>query len=72
MGKSCSLCKMFIRYFSYFSFGFEDMVLVLIAPVPGHCLLVTFKERENVTAIVNVFSNLLSYRLGYALFAHIC
>ena len=55
LGKNCSLCRMFIRNFSNFSFGFEDMVWVLIASVPGHCSLVTFKERENVIAIVNVF-----------------
>ena len=24
------------------NFGFEGRILVLIAPVPGHCLLVTF------------------------------
>ena len=25
-------------------FGFEDLIWVLIAPVPDHCSLVTFKE----------------------------
>ena len=36
-----SLCILTIRYFSYFPFGFEGGILVLIAPVPGHCILDT-------------------------------
>ena len=36
----CSLCILTICYFSYF--GFEGGICVLIALVPGHCILVTF------------------------------
>ena len=36
-----SLCILTICYFSYFSFGFEGGIWVLIDPFPGHCKLVT-------------------------------
>ena len=38
----CSLCILTICNFSYFPFGFEGGILLLIVPVPGHCILVTF------------------------------
>ena len=38
----CSLCFMIICNFSYFPFWFEGGIWVLIIPVPGHCILVTF------------------------------
>ena len=37
----CSLCILTICNFSYFPFGFEGGTLVLIDPVPGHCILAT-------------------------------
>ena len=39
-----SLCIMSICNFSYSHFGFEGGIWVLIAPVSGHCLLVTFSH----------------------------
>ena len=36
----CFLCIMSFCNFSYFPFCFEGRIWVLIAPVPGHCLLV--------------------------------
>ena len=38
----CSLCIMSICNLSYFPFSFEGGIWVLIAPVPGPCILVTF------------------------------
>ena len=38
-----SLCTMPICYFECFPFDFEGGTLVLIAPVPGHCLSFTFQ-----------------------------
>ena len=44
LGKSCplGLCIMSIFNFSYFLFGFEGGLWILIASVPCHCLLVVF------------------------------
>ena len=36
----CSLCILTIFNFSYFPSGYEGWICVLIAPVPGHCMLV--------------------------------
>ena len=40
----CSPCKkiQYICNFSYFLFGFEGWIWVLIASVPDHCILFTF------------------------------
>ena len=38
----CSHCILSICNFSYSPFGFDSGVWFLIAPVPVHCLLVTF------------------------------
>ena len=38
----CSLCIMSVCNFSYFPFGFEGRIWVLITPVPGHCFIFTF------------------------------
>ena len=38
----CSLCILNICNFCISCFGFERGIWVLIAPVPGHCILVTF------------------------------
>ena len=38
----CSFCILTVCIFCYFRFGFEDGIWVLIAPVPCHCILVTF------------------------------
>ena len=38
----CLHCNLSICNFSFFPFGFESGVWFLIAPVPIHCLLVTF------------------------------
>ena len=54
LGKSCSLglpydffvfCQI-KRVFVISRFGFEGMIWVLIAPVPGHFILVTLKSRH--------------------------
>ena len=37
-----SLCILTICNFSYASFGFEGGICVMVAPVPGLCILVTF------------------------------
>ena len=37
----CSLCISTICYFSYFPFGFEGWIWVLIASVPGLCIRFT-------------------------------
>ena len=42
----CSHCILTICSFSYFQFGFEGVIWGLIAPVPGHCILVTFKNQH--------------------------
>ena len=44
LGKSCSrsLRILPICNFSYFPFCFKGGILVLIAPVPSHCILVNF------------------------------
>ena len=42
----CYLCVLTICNFSYSRFGFEGGIRVLIAPVPGRCILVTFSEEE--------------------------
>ena len=40
-----SIDHMFSLYFDYFShFGFEVGIWVLISPVPGLCILVTFSD----------------------------
>ena len=44
----CSLCILTICNFSYFPFGFEDRICVLIAPVPGHCILFTFRKESSL------------------------
>ena len=36
------LCILTICNFSYIRFGFDGSIWVLIAPVPGQCILVTF------------------------------
>ena len=42
-----SVDHMFSLYFDYFShFGFEVGIWVLIAPVPGLCILVTFTVKK--------------------------
>ena len=38
----CSLCILTICIFSYFPFGFEGWICVLIASIPGLCILFTF------------------------------
>ena len=38
---SLSFCNI-----SYFRFGFEGRIWVLIAPVPGHCLLIALIRHE--------------------------
>ena len=38
----CSLCILSICNSSYFPFGFEGGIWVLIAPVTGLCILVTY------------------------------
>ena len=43
----CSPCILSICNFSYFPFGFESGVCFFIAPVPVHCLLVTFKHGDD-------------------------
>ena len=40
----CSLCILTICNFIFFSFCFHGGILVLIAPVPSHCILVTFSH----------------------------
>ena len=40
----CSLCSLTLCTFSYSRFRFEGGIWVLIAPVLGHCLLVTFTD----------------------------
>ena len=43
----CSLCNLTIYAILVISrFGFEGGIWVLIAPVPGHCILVTFIIRK--------------------------
>ena len=39
-----SLCILSICNFRISLFGFEGRIWVLIAPVPGHCLIVSFKS----------------------------
>ena len=39
----CSLCSISICNSSRFQFWSEGMTLVLIAPVPGHCLTFTLR-----------------------------
>ena len=50
-GKRCSLGLPYVLFVLYLfeslvisRFGFEGRILVLIAPVPGHCLVVTFAK----------------------------
>ena len=55
-GAAHSIDHMFSLYFDYLlfiivRFGFEGGVGVLIAPVPDHCLLVSFKVRFRVTVV---------------------
>ena len=38
----CSLCILTICNFSYFPFWFRGRDWILIIPVPGNCILVTF------------------------------
>ena len=38
----CSLRIISVCNFSYFPFRFEGRIWDLIAPIPGHCLLVSF------------------------------
>ena len=40
----CTLCVLTVCYFSYFPFWVSGRDLGLIAQVPGHCLLFTFKS----------------------------
>ena len=40
----CSLCVLTICTLSYSRFSIEGWISVLIAPVTGHCLLVTFTD----------------------------
>ena len=40
----CSLCDLTICNFSYFPFWFWGWIWVLIASVPGLCILLTFKH----------------------------
>ena len=47
----CTLCIVTNCSLSYFPFGFEGGILVLIAPVPGHCILVTFSTIWNVKTV---------------------
>ena len=42
----CSLCILTISRFSYFLFGFEGLIWVLIAPVPDFCILVAYKINQ--------------------------
>ena len=57
MGKSCSfgyvniffiLC-LFVMIFVVSHFSFEGGTVVLIVPVPGHCLPLTINEKEEET-----------------------
>ena len=50
----CSLCILTICNFSYCisCFGFKGRIWVLIAPVPGHCILVTYSNDKAVMLIV--------------------
>ena len=38
------LCILTIGNLVIFSFSFEGLILVLISPVPGHCIHVTFRN----------------------------
>ena len=48
---TCSPCVLTICNFSYFRSGFEGRIWVLIAPVPGNWLLVTF----GITGVYIIF-----------------
>ena len=48
------LCFKSTCYFSFFPhFGFEGVTVVLIAPVPGHCLHFTFNEAYALNILGN-------------------
>ena len=48
----CSVCIFTVCNFSYFLFGFECWIRVLIAPNPGLCILFTFcLEQEHIEHI---------------------
>ena len=49
----CSLCMLSICKFSYFPFGFEGWILVLIASVPGLSILFTLRLRVNKDCLRN-------------------
>ena len=40
----CSLCMLTFVILIISRFGFERGIWVVIDPVPGHCILVTFKK----------------------------
>ena len=45
----CSLCNLSICNISYFCFGFESWICVLIASVPDLCILFAFKCKISYT-----------------------
>ena len=50
----CSLCVMSICILVVYHFGLEGGTLVLIPPVPGHCLPITF-HRFSLTMQLKLF-----------------
>ena len=44
----CSLCAMYIVILVIYRFVFQGKFWVVIAPVPGHCLLATFAKMMTV------------------------